>query len=144
MKEKECFKCGERMPLNRFYRHPQMSDGRVNKCKECNRKDVRENRKKRIEYYRAYDRERGSRQTPEYRRRYNRDNPIKNGARTMVGNAVRAGRLVKPNMCESDGCESTGRLHGHHDDYARPLEVRWLCPACHHEWHAKHGPGLNG
>ena len=139
---KKCFKCGERKPLDAFYKHPQMADGRVNKCKECNRRDVKENRKTRIDYYRAYDRERGNRQTSEYRRRYNQDNPIKYGARTIVGNAVRDGRLTKPDQCSK--CKDMTRLHGHHDDYAKPLEVRWLCAACHHQWHAKHGEALNG
>ena len=139
---KKCFKCGERKPLDAFYKHPQMADGRVNKCKECNRRDVKENRKTRIDYYRAYDRERGNRQTSEYRRRYNQDNPIKYGARTIVGNAVRDGRLTKPDQCSK--CKDKTRLHGHHDDYAKPLEVRWLCAACHHQWHAKHGEALNG
>ena len=139
---KQCFKCGEFKPLEGFYRHPKMKDGRVNKCKECNKKDVRKNRRDKIDYYRAYDRERGNRQTPEYRRRYNQDNPIKYGARTMVSNAVRDGKITKATECES--CGATGRIHGHHDDYAKPLEVRWLCPACHHQWHAKHGEALNG
>ena len=139
---KECFKCKEEKPLSAFYRHPQMKDGRVNKCKECNKRDVRENRKGKIEYYRAYDRERGNRQDAEYRKRYQQDNPIKCGARTMVSNSVRDGKLKRGEICES--CGGSGGLHGHHDDYAKPLEVRWLCCPCHFTWHAKYGQGLNG
>ena len=142
MKEKRCFKCGERMPLRDFYKHPQMKDGHVNKCKECNRLDVRKNRRSKIEYYRAYDRKRGARQDSAYRRRYQQSNPIKYGARTMVGNAVRDGRLAKAERCSC--CGSDTRLHGHHDDYSKPLDVRWLCAPCHFEWHAEHGEGLNG
>ena len=142
MKTKVCFKCGKRKKLEQFYKHPKMADGRVNKCKECNKKDVRENRKAKIDYYRAYDRDRGNRQTLEYRKRYAENNPIKYGARTMVNNAVRDGRLTKPNKCQE--CGGKTRLHGHHDDYSKPLQVRWLCPACHHQWHASHGEGLNG
>ena len=139
---KQCFKCGQEKPLTEFYKHPQMKDGRVNKCKECNKLDVRKNREKRIDYYRAYDRERGNRQTVEYRRHYRESNPIKTGARTMVSNFVRDGKLAKPDACED--CGAAGRLHGHHDDYAKPLEVRWLCPACYHRWHARYGAGANG
>ena len=70
-------------------------------------------------------------------------NRIKKGAATIVGNAVRDGRLAKPDSCEV--CEGKpSRLHGHHDDYALPLTVRWLCSTCHRLWHKEHGPGLNG
>ena len=140
---KECFKCNKVKPLSDFYRHPQMKDGRVNKCKECNKLDVRENRNKKLDYYRAYDRKRGNRQTPEYRKRYDEENPIKYGARTMVGNYVRDGKLKKAESCEECGKVQKG-LHGHHDDYAKPLSVRWLCCPCHFTWHAQHGEALNG
>lgn len=55
---KICFKCGAEKPLTDFYKHSKMPDGHVNKCKECNKKDVRENRKIKADYYREYDRDR--------------------------------------------------------------------------------------
>jgi hypothetical protein len=40
---KVCFKCNVEKSLDNFYKHPQMLDGTVNKCKDCNKKDVKLN-----------------------------------------------------------------------------------------------------
>lgn len=138
--EKQCFKCGEVKPLSDFYKHKQMKDGHLNKCKPCTRKDSTENRWKNIDRYRAYDRERGSRQsydrTKEYRKKY----PNKHKATNMINNAIRDKKLFKE-PCEV--CGSTDNLHAHHDDYLKPLNIRWLCAAHHHQWHRDNGPGAN-
>ena len=41
MKTKKCFKCNKEKVLDDFYKHPETKDGRVNKCKECNKEDNR-------------------------------------------------------------------------------------------------------
>jgi ribosomal protein S27AE len=142
---KVCFKCNTDLPLASFYKHPQMKDGRVNKCKKCNRADVTNNRHKNVERYREYDRERY--QTPnrkaamnEFAKRYSRKNSIKRKTHFAVNNAVRGGRLIKPLECSECGKQST--IQGHHDDYRKPLEVRWLCAVCHSAWHQQNGEGL--
>lgn len=130
---KKCFKCGDKKPVTEFYRHPGMKGGVLGKCKECTRRDVRENRKKRIEYYREYDRRRGSRQTKEEQIRWRMENPEKYIAHTVVSNAIRDGVLKKAKACER--CNADGLLHAHHEDYSKPLSVTWLCVPCHHERH---------
>lgn len=57
------------------------------------------------------------------------ENPEKRAAHISVGNAVRDGRLFKPDACEE--CGATSRLDGHHEDYSQPLVVKWLCRTCH-------------
>lgn len=55
---KKCFRCSKILSFKYFYKHPQMGDGHLNKCKECTKSDVRENYKKNIEYYRGFDKKR--------------------------------------------------------------------------------------
>ena len=137
---KKCFKCKVEKPLDEFYRHPQMGDGHLNKCIECNKMDVRQNRLDKIEYYRKYDRERGGRQPIEYLKEYRDKYPNKYKAHCIVNNAIRSKKLYKE-PCEVCGTEEN--IHAHHDDYAKPLNVRWLCSAHHSQWHVEHGEARN-
>lgn len=61
MDTKKCFKCGRELPLSSFYKHPQMSDGHLNKCKDCARRDVKTNLAKKSTdmNWRKKERERG-------------------------------------------------------------------------------------
>lgn len=57
-------------------------------------------------------------------------------ARWTVNNAVRDGRMVRLQSCEECGGPSPEM---HHDDYSKPLEVRWLCHPCHTSLHVSRG-----
>lgn len=57
--------------------------------------------------------------------------------RSIVAKAKRHGILV-PQPCEECGDEKENDprlIVAHHDDYAKPLDVRWLCRMHHHWWH---------
>jgi len=141
MDAKECFKCRETKPLSAFYKHKKMKDGHVNKCMDCNKKDVFDNRLKNIEKIRAYDRARGHRQDSQYLKDYRAKYPNKYRAHGLAYRAVKAGKL-HPEPCSV--CGTNERVVGHHSDYLKPLNVTWMCQAHHLQWHAKHGEGLNG
>ena len=141
MQAKTCFKCGAEKPLEEFYKNKNMADGRVNKCKQCTIFDVIANRVKNVEYYRLYDRNRGNRQAPGYLLAWRKKNPQKYTAQSMVSNAIRDKKLSQQ-PCEVCGIDQS--IHAHHDDYLKPLNVRWLCAAHHSQWHKKNGEGLNG
>ena len=135
---KVCFKCRESKPLDQFYKHKQMGDGHLNKCITCAKSDVKNHRQNNIEKIREYDRLRGNRQTPEYLRNYRLNNPEKYKATSIVNNAMRDKKLFKE-PCEI--CGDTKNIHAHHDDYSKPLNVRWLCAAHHSQWHHSKSKG---
>jgi len=64
---------------------------------------------------------------------FRKNNRDKAKAWFAVGNALIRGDMNKPNNCEL--CNIKERLHAHHEDYSKPLEVKWLCPKCHNEIH---------
>lgn len=147
--EKRCFRCGEVKSLSEFYRHREMADGHLNKCKPCARADVRANRLARSDYYREYESERASRphrvaaraayakanpaQFRRYRKRWIERNPEKRAAHNALNNAKRSGRI------EQEPCAECGRedSHAHHHDYSAPLDVTWLCAWCHAQEHKR-------
>ena len=158
---KVCFKCGESQLLTEFYKHSEMADGHLNKCKSCAKKDVTNNTLKNKGYYLEYDRTRATlphrkaahklySQTDEgkavsrkAKAKWSEANVIKRAAQFIVGNAIRRGKLTKGTQCADCGINHD-KLHGHHDDYALPLIVRYLCSKCHCKWHKLNGEGVNG
>jgi hypothetical protein len=142
-----CNICGCTNEETRFY------NGVTSRCTECHKKCVRKNRAENIEYYREYDAKRFQEQ-PERRAKneeYNKSprgrelkkgytkkwlalNQVKRRAHIKVGNAVRDGKLEKATACQVCGATER-RLHGHHHDYSKPLDVVWVCPPCHREFH---------
>lgn len=60
-------------------------------------------------------------------------NPLAYKAEWILAWEVKQGRIV-PQPCEV--CGKTVNVHGHHDDYSKPLEVRWLCSYHHRKLHA--------
>lgn len=54
-------------------------------------------------------------------------------ARQYVRTAIKTGKMKKPDVCA--WCGRSGQLEGHHTDYAKPLEVLWLCKSCHRTLH---------
>jgi hypothetical protein len=116
-----------------------MADGHVNKCKSCYKEDVATYRINNIDKIREYDRERGNRQDCDYLKEWREKHPKKYKAHNMVNNQKRAGNLHE---CPCEICGSTCVV-AHHDDYDKPLNVRWLCQSHHKQWHVKYGEGLN-
>ncbi|MEM3714851.1 MAG: hypothetical protein QXF82_07890 [Nitrososphaeria archaeon] len=57
----------------------------------------------------------------------------KSMARKLVSRYIKLGKLHRSTMCEL--CSETKLTQAHHTDYGRPLDVMWLCDACHGSCH---------
>lgn len=155
---KLCRSCGIERELDFFHKRKASKDGLSALCKSCQRRydKARANNPKRIasrlnyaktdagieaakkakRNWAARNKQKIHKTNKTYREKY----PNKYRAHGKVAYEVRVGNLV-PEPCEM--CGSEERQHAHHDDYSQPLNVRWLCPKCHRQWHKENGEAKN-
>lgn len=149
---KTCKVCNTEKELCCFYKHKQTKDGYLNKCKDCAKKQAIKNRNDKIDYYREYDKKRANlphriMARVEYQKtdsgkiskakaikKYRKNNPDKLKAHNAINNAIRDGKVLKPSVCSICGIKDV-KIHGHHYDYNKPLDVVWCCEQCHAEIH---------
>lgn len=150
-----CNWCNTEKAESDFYKS-DIRKGGYGKCKDCVCSAVQKNRKGNIKYYKEY--EKGRARLPhrvearkEYAKTeggkeaqfrsvksYRNRNPSIYEAHNLVNKAVKNGGLKKPDICSK--CNSSGKIHGHHSNYNKPLEVIWFCEGCHAEWHRNNTP----
>ena len=130
---KTCSICGEERALGEFRRDANRPDGHRAHCKTCANAMDREYRKTiSPEQRRHWD--------AEYRRKHRKkitlnqrvaraEAPQKSRAWNTLNKAVRRG-VVSKHPCEVCGSMC---VEGHHGDYSKKLDVRWLC----HKHHMK-------
>lgn len=154
---KRCTRCGEEKDFTHFQIRRASKDGFTASCKSCLREydKRRANNPKRVKARKDYAKtEAGKEAARRASRNYNKNHPLrryesckkykeknkkKSQCHGIVAYAVRCGNL-KREPCEVCGC---AKSHAHHDDYDKPLDVRWLCDTHHNEWHVKNGEGKN-
>lgn len=134
---KKCFNCNKEKPLNDFYRHERMADGHLNKCKECVKNASKKTYLKIQLTPELAIKERKRQRLKEQKRRL--EGKVKKYPRTVkrskasdaVWIAIQAGSIIKK-PCQI--CGNT-KVHAHHEDYSRPLDVTWLCVRHHNDRH---------
>ncbi len=118
----ECRRCKHREYMNRWYR---MKGNAARVRERMRKKGLERTTEQRLAEYHAW------------LARGNRPDPVKRRARKLLFDAIRRGEVGR-GQCECPtGMPCRGRIEGHHEDYAKPLEVRWLCQAHHAELHRK-------
>lgn len=138
---KFCPGCKEDKPLDQYHKSKKGTLGVQPRCKKCRSELMAaryvDNKDHILEKCREY------RQTDarkEVVTGYIGRNRKKNRAKDRVNYAIRRGTIQRQ-PCET--CGSWDHVHAHHDDYDKPLEVRFLCSKHHREWHRLHGEALN-
>lgn len=99
---------------------------------EHSREHADEIRARNAVYYNSHREEIRAYRSERYRAGFRREHPKEiRAAHQAVAYALRHNHLSKK------PCQECGRMkvHAHHDDYSKPLEVRWLCPRHHTERH---------
>lgn len=132
---KICGGCAKSLPLSMF--HNSTRDGPRKKCKSCRRLEAIRDRDLYGEKRRENDRLRiadGRKIGPKKDLQSN-----KYKAQYKAKNAITLGK-IKRLPCEICGSEKS---HGHHDDYLKIYELRFLCARHHRLWHLENGPGKN-
>jgi len=150
---KTCKKCGEEKSLNEFYKKGGYL---INSCKSCCISYENKRRLEKIDEIRMYEKLRSN--LPhriEARKKYSQTKngklahkkaikkyrnlyPLRRIAHQIIGNAIARNEIIKPDNCSI--CNSTKKIESHHDDYTKPLLIRWLCEKCHKEWHRNNTP----
>ena len=112
--ERECIICGVTKPLDAFSSNSECYMGKEYRCKDCEAS-------RRRKYYKTD-------QYKKTRKKYiQRQDPNIQYSHTVVNNALKSGKLIKPTTCQVNSKYCKGRIEGHHDDYSKPLDVEWFC-----------------
>jgi len=131
MDQKWCNGCKQTKVRDEFHDDRTKPDGKCSQCKKCRSISFgryRENNlEKRAENYKRWA-ENNRDKVAAYDAKSRKLRPERHRVRGDVKTAILQGKLVRPDHCED--CGGTP-VHSHHDDYSKPLEVRWLCPKCH-------------
>jgi ribosomal protein S27AE len=133
---KTCFKCNVSKPLVNFYKHSEMADGYLGKCKECTKLDANNHRANNLERIRQYDRDRAKnperiKANFEITKVWRSEDKRRSKCHSAVAHAIRSGELTRLPCVR---CGETKSL-AHHEDYDEPLNVMWLCQPCHKQRH---------
>ena len=157
VQSKLCNKCREEKPLSEYWKKAAGRGGLEAVCKDCARAGRKAYRETETGKHRAkahtikfrktekgkivhressskwQKTESGKASHNKATKRYKANNPDKQKAHGATAYALRTGELIK------EPCERCGeiKVEGHHPDYAKPLEVVWLCKPCHTKAHEK-------
>lgn len=140
---KPCSACKIPKELSEFHKDKQRKDGLNPRCKACsktrNAKLYKENKEHINKINAKYRKTKAGKES--FKKTKNKQiekYPNADKARREFRVQVNNGNIRNPGYCSK--CPSAKNIQGHHDDYSKPLDVRWLCIKCHRLWHKTNTP----
>lgn len=134
---RKCPVCKETKSRDEFYKRRDSHDGLSVYCKACSKKKsmdhYHKNKKRRTKLTEFYHSRYLERIRAPRRRTYFEKYPERSYANQAVKYAILRGDMERP--CECNSCGVGCFPDGHHDDYGKPLDVKWLCKSCHKTLH---------
>ena len=118
-----CSRCGvQGVPLIKYSKRTNEYLGITRiycMCRKCNTERM-------AKYYKT---ERGRKIVQQNVYKSTKKHQHKQNARARVMYALIHGKIKRPEKCPLCGKEAV--CQAHHEDYNKPLEVRWMCRQCH-------------
>lgn len=124
--KKICTKCKQEKESFEFSKDIRHRDGLQSQCIKCVNERVKifnhTEHGKKLQYARI--------------KRTRKIHLKEKNARNIVGLRIHRGTIIKPTICSICFKEfPINKIHGHHSDYSKPLDVIWCCPQCHNNIH---------
>ncbi len=136
-----CPKCNSWKWTDAFYKDTRTANGLKSQCKKCHiecgvrtrdRINTRRLRRESMRRRRTIDLDKYRKRGRLVARAGPKNTPAKK-AYSKLHTALRNGSIKKPPCCED--CTRRIKLTAHHEDYNKPLDVKWLCYECHGQRH---------
>lgn len=146
---KQCIKCYKALPLSSFYKNVTHRDKVQSSCKKCdNKRHIlwRKNNPEKVREMSSLQRIRYPDKMRAFVRKYHQEHPEvakkalkkwakknshKISAHRKVYYALKIGKLKRKK------CYCGKVAQAHHEDYSKPLDVKWLCDLHHKARHIK-------
>ena len=118
---KKCTYCFKELPLSMFTKNGHYDNGKQKytyRCRIC-----------------FFNKELKSKRNG-YKKEYYKRFPEKLKAKQVLRDSLRRGKINKPNKCQD--CKkifNIRKIHAHHNDYLKPLDIVWICVSCHLKRH---------
>jgi len=102
------------------------------KLKEAQRKWQNENKEKYLKFQKKW-REENKEKLNEEKRKWQKEYRKRN--KNIIQAYKKSEKIKIPKNQKCENCKKELAIHKHHEDYSKPLNIKFLCLSCHRQLH---------